>query len=72
MRAAIAALSLALALASAACGPTTKQDIREETNTFEVAPQSVQCTLEAKLCPDGIHTVHRVPPSCAFAACPEE
>lgn len=30
---------------------------------------NVQCTLEAKLCPDG-SSVGRVPPSCAFAACP--
>ncbi len=31
----------------------------------------VLCTAEAKLCPDGKTSVGRVPPTCEFAACPE-
>jgi hypothetical protein len=32
-------------------------------------PDSVACTMEAKVCPDG-STVGRVGPNCEFAACP--
>ena len=31
----------------------------------------VACTQEAKVCPDG-STVSRIPPSCEFAACPDQ
>lgn len=65
-------LSAALALAAAACsGPPTKQDIREQTNTFPTAQPSTGtvCTMDAKMCPDGSY-VGRVPPSCNFAPCP--
>ncbi|OHA18689.1 MAG: hypothetical protein A2836_02435 [Candidatus Taylorbacteria bacterium RIFCSPHIGHO2_01_FULL_45_63] len=34
-------------------------------------PEPVYCAMDAKLCPDGSY-VGRVPPSCAFAACPGE
>ncbi len=30
------------------------------------------CTMDAKLCPDGVTYVGRVAPSCAFAACPDD
>lgn len=30
------------------------------------------CTMDAKLCSDGVTYVGRVAPSCAFAACPDE
>lgn len=33
--------------------------------------EPVACTMEAKLCPDG-SSVGRVPPSCEFAACPDQ
>ena len=32
--------------------------------------ESVVCTMEAKICPDG-SSVGRVPPSCEFAECPD-
>ena len=32
-------------------------------------PKEVGCTLEAKICPDGL-SVGRVPPNCDFAICP--
>lgn len=32
--------------------------------------ESVACTLDAKVCPDGRTYVSRVPPTCEFAACP--
>jgi hypothetical protein len=31
---------------------------------------NVACTMDAMLCPDGITSVGRVAPTCAFAACP--
>lgn len=34
--------------------------------------EPVACTMDAKLCPDGVTYVGRVGPSCAFAACPGE
>lgn len=34
--------------------------------------EPVACTMDAKLCPDGVTYVGRVAPSCAFAACPGE
>jgi hypothetical protein len=70
MRATTIAVSVALALAVAACGgPRTKEDIRAETDNFPTAPSTVTCPLEVKVCPDG-STVHRVPPSCLYEACP--
>jgi membrane-bound inhibitor of C-type lysozyme len=33
------------------------------------SPETVACTLDAKICPDG-SAVGRVAPSCEFAACP--
>ena len=38
--------------------------------TRQEKAQSVMCTLEAKLCPDG-SSVGRVPPRCEFAPCPQ-
>lgn len=38
--------------------------------TRQERAQSVMCTLEAKLCPDG-SSVGRVPPRCEFAPCPQ-
>jgi len=38
-------------------------------NTRWVAPQSVACTMEALICPDG-SAVGRSGPNCEFAACP--
>jgi len=38
-------------------------------STAPPPPDTVRCTLEAKQCPDGSY-VGRVPPSCAFTACP--
>lgn len=35
-----------------------------------VDTSAVACTMDAKLCPDGVTYVGRVGPSCAFAACP--
>ncbi|HYD18718.1 MAG TPA: hypothetical protein VEF76_09595 [Patescibacteria group bacterium] len=32
----------------------------------------VMCTMEAKLCPDGVTSVGRTGPNCAFAPCPGE
>jgi hypothetical protein len=32
----------------------------------------VACTMEAKLCPDGITSVGRVGPNCDFADCPDD
>lgn len=42
-------------------------------STTPVSPgeEPVACTMDAKICPDG-SGVGRVPPSCAFAACPGE
>lgn len=40
----------------------------------ELAPQpeeSVFCTMDAKMCPDGSY-VGRIPPECNFAPCPGE
>lgn len=34
--------------------------------------QPVACTMEAKLCPDGVTSVGRVGPDCEFQACPGE
>lgn len=65
-------LTAALALAAAACSsPPTKQEIRENTNTFPTAQPSSSgvCTMDAMQCPDGSY-VGRVPPSCNFAPCP--
>lgn len=33
-------------------------------------PEAVACTMEAKLCPDGVTSVGRQGPKCEFAACP--
>ncbi len=38
-------------------------------NLTQSCSDTVACTQEAKLCPDG-STVGRVPPSCEFAPCP--
>lgn len=42
----------------------------KQTQSPEV-PEGVACTMDAKICPDG-SAVGRIPPSCAFAACPGE
>ncbi|MCE9643718.1 hypothetical protein K8Q93_00500 [Candidatus Parcubacteria bacterium] len=43
---------------------------RSESLNITGAPQSSRvCTMDVKLCPDGSY-VSRIPPSCAFAACP--
>ena len=34
-----------------------------------LSPPGAECTMEAKLCPDGSY-VGRVPPNCEFAECP--
>jgi hypothetical protein len=39
-------------------------------NVADVA--DVACTMEAKLCPDGITSVGRVGPNCEFADCPDD
>jgi len=36
---------------------------------FWPKPESIGCTMEAKLCPDG-SAVGRIPPDCEFAECP--
>lgn len=40
-------------------------------NTANDAQRPMECTLEAKICPDG-STVGRTGPNCEFAACPGE
>lgn len=37
--------------------------------TLSIKPTQQACTLEAKICPDGI-SVERVGPNCEFAKCP--
>lgn len=32
--------------------------------------QPVACSMEAKMCPDGVNYVSRTGPNCEFAACP--
>lgn len=41
------------------------------TDSPSTPEETVACTMDAKICPDG-SGVGRVPPSCAFAACPGE
>jgi hypothetical protein len=36
------------------------------------SPPLKACTMEAKLCPDGVTSVGRQGPSCEFAPCPGE
>ncbi len=37
-----------------------------------VAPAQIACTMEAKLCPDGLNYVGRTGPKCEFSKCPEQ
>jgi hypothetical protein len=50
-----------------------KERAPQPTLSEEISPsapdESVSCTLEAKICPDG-SAVGRMPPSCEFAPCP--
>jgi hypothetical protein len=39
-------------------------------NNASSMPEPVACTMEAKLCPDGVTSVGRQGPNCEFAACP--
>lgn len=43
-----------------------------KNDTFNLVhePDVVACTMEAKLCPDGVTYVGRQGPNCEFAACP--
>lgn len=43
-----------------------------EDNKSTTSEQPVACTMDAKLCPDGITYVGRVGPDCEFAKCPDE
>lgn len=45
------------------------KEVIPSSNNGGVIPDGVACTMEAKMCPDGSY-VGRIPPSCAFAACP--
>src|SRR5574343_278045 len=38
--------------------------------TKPTVPAQVACTMEAKLCPDGVTSVGRQGPKCEFAECP--
>lgn len=40
------------------------------TTSATVSVKSVSCTMEAKLCPDGVTYVGRTLPNCEFAKCP--
>lgn len=43
-----------------------------EDNKDATSEKPVACTMDAKLCPDGITSVSRVGPDCEFAKCPGE
>lgn len=45
---------------------------RAEENTTTITEQPVACTMDAKLCPDGVTYVGRIGPKCEFQACPGE
>lgn len=49
----------------------TVTDVPVETETPRAPEDTIMCTMDAKICPDG-SGVGRVPPSCAFAPCPGE
>lgn len=46
-------------------------DVITAPDTPVSSDDMVACTMDAKLCPDGVTYVGRVAPSCAFAACPD-
>lgn len=48
-------------------GPITRSKLNE---LYGCKSQPIACTMEAKLCPDGITYVGRTGPNCEFAACP--
>lgn len=41
------------------------------SNPLITVPSPVACTMEAKLCPDGVTYVGRQGPKCEFALCPD-
>lgn len=41
-----------------------------QTPTPTPTPEAVACTMEAKVCPDGVTSVGRSGPNCEFTACP--
>lgn len=57
-----------LALASLALLGTGGYYLYAQNQTGE--PGGIACTMEAKLCPDGVTYVGRTGPKCEFAACP--
>ncbi len=44
----------------------------QANNDADERERPVGCTMEAKLCPDGVTSVGRVGPKCEFQACPGE
>lgn len=46
--------------------------VQANNDDISVQVKPVACTMEAKLCPDGVTSVGRVGPKCEFQACPGE
>ena len=44
----------------------------EDDTTKDKEGQTIACSMEAKLCPDGVTSVGRIGPKCEFQACPGE
>ncbi len=61
--------TLIIVLALALAGIAIYRQVNPAPAPVQPEPETVFCTADAMMCPDGSY-VGRVAPSCAFAACP--
>lgn len=55
----------------AECSAVNNTDEDATTTPDADTDEQVVCTMEAKLCPDGVTAVGRTGPNCEFEACPD-